>query len=335
MVEVLHEAGHRIRATDLPGSYDQDDLRSGRFPSVLKKLNVKFIAADITKPETLNHLMDGVDYLFHIAAIFSYSAPWELLYRVNVEGTRHLLELVKQTPTFKKLMLWSAGGVYRSPKGPGDLPFREDSPIEPTNNYLKSKWGQECLVRDVCRANGIRYSVMRPTGVYGHRAIYGVAHMIREVMKPKKLMLPKNFTFRIPTVHVRDVCRAALYLAEHPETDGEAYNLNDDSQTSTVQYFAMMARLTGKPFKVLPPVPIRLAKAFIYLSAALGALRKKLIGGKLPRYEKDSVPYIFSDFVFSNEKLKKAGFQFQYPDFEKGLKETLPWYREHYQMTRR
>lgn len=330
MVEVLSEAGHRIRATDLALSYDHDDLKTGRSPSVLKNLNVEFVPADITKRETLERAMEGVETIFHIAGIFSYSAPWEILYRVNVEGTRNLLELAKKSPSFKKLVLWSAGGIYRIPRGPEDLPLHEGSPIEPANNYLKSKLEQECLVRDYCRANGLRFSAMRPTGVYGPRAVYGYGQMVRDFLKPKKLMLPKNFTFRIPTVHVRDVCRAALYLAEHPETDGEAYNLNDDSQTSTVQYAEMISRLTGKPFKLLPPVPIGLVKAFLYFAAALGAFRKKLFGGKPAKFEKDSVPYIVCDFLFSNEKLKKAGFQFQYPDFEKGLKETLPWYMEHY-----
>lgn len=330
MVEVLAEAGHRIRATDLASSYDHDDLKTGRSPGVLKRLNVEFVPADITKRETLEKVMEGVEYIFHIAAIFSYSVPWEILQRVNIEGTRNVLESAKQTPSFKKLVLWSAGGFYRLPKGPQDLPILEDSPIEPNNNYLKSKWEQERLVRDFCRQNGMRYSAMRPTSVYGPRAVYAGGQMVRDVLKMKKLQIPKNFTFRIPTVHVRDVCRAALFLAENPSTDGEAYNLNDDSQTTTVQYLEMMSRLTGRPFKALPAVPISVAKSGLRLMAALGKWRKKIFGGGPPKFEKDSIAYFGVDFVYSNEKLKKAGFQFQYPDFEKGLKETLPWYMEHY-----
>src|SRR5262245_2726666 len=129
MVEILTEAGHRVRATDLAQSYDHDDIRTGRFPSILKKLNVEFVPADVTNRETVEKILKDVEYVFHIAAVFSYSASWEILHRVNVEGTRHLLELLKQVPTFKKLVLWAAGGVYRFPKGPEDLPLTEQSPI--------------------------------------------------------------------------------------------------------------------------------------------------------------------------------------------------------------
>src|SRR5438128_63093 len=115
MIDVLAEAGHRIRATDLSQSYDHDDLQKGRFPSILKKHSVEFVPADVTDRTGLEKILHDVDYVFHIAAIFSYSAPWDILYRVNVEGTRHLLELLKEISTFKKLILWAAGGIYRFP----------------------------------------------------------------------------------------------------------------------------------------------------------------------------------------------------------------------------
>ena len=332
MVEVLLEAGHRVRATDLPQAYIKDDLRTGRFPSVLKKPGVEFVPADITDPEALKNILNDVDYVFHIAAIFSYSAPWELLYRVNVKGTEHLLRLLKTSPTFKKMVLWAAGGVYRSPKGLRDLPLNEASPIEPQNNYLKSKWAQEQLVKSFCRENGMRFSAIRPTTVYGPRAIYGGGQLFTDPLKMKKLMIPKNFQFRIPTVHVRDVCRGALYLAEHPETDGESYNMNDNSQTTTVQYMEMMARLTGKPFKTLPTIPIAFIRNSLLMVALLGRWKKKLFGGPNPKFEKDSLKYFGVDFVVANDKLKRTGFQFQYPEFYEGLRDTLPWYRENFKL---
>jgi len=330
MVEVLSEAGHKVRATDLEQSYRQDDIKTGRFPSVLKKLNVEFIPADLTCPETLTRLLEGVDYVFHIAAIFSYSAAKDLLHRVNVVGTKNLLEVLNNISSFKKMVVWGAGGIYRLPKRPQDNPIREDSPVEPSNSYLKSKWDQECLVRDFCHEQGMRFSAIRPTTVYGPRAVYAGGQMIRDVLKMKKILIPKNFTFRIPTVHVRDVCRAALFLAEHPETDGESYNLNDDSQTTTFRFFEMIARMADRSFKPLPAIPPSLVKLNLKLMAALGHLRRKLFGGGPAKFEKDSVKYFGIDFEYSNEKLKKSGFEFEYPYLEKGLEETLPWYRKTY-----
>lgn len=332
MVEVLHEAGFKIRATDLPSAYDHDDLKTGRFPGVLKKYGVEFFPADLTKPETLGGLVDGVEYVFHIAAIFSYSAPLDVLMRVNVEGTRNLLQLLKASPLFKKIVLWAAGGVYQFPRGPEDLPITESTPIDPQNNYLKSKWAQECLVRDFCTENKMRFSAIRPTTVYGPRAIYGGGQMFLDPLRMKKIMVPRNFNFRIPTIHVRDVCRSALFLSQHPETDGEVYNINDNSRTTTVEFMEMMAKNTGKKFSKVLPVPLGFLRGVLSLAAALGKQRRKLFGGPPPKFEKDMIKYFGIDFVCANEKIKKAGFQFEYPEFSEGLKATIPWYRETFRL---
>ncbi len=326
MVEVLIEAGHRVIATDLAQSYEKDDPLTGRFPSVLKKHGVEFLAADVTDTEAMARVVRDAEYVFHIAAVFNYSAPADLLQRVNVEGTRHLLEFLRKSPGFKKIILWGAGGVYRVPRGPGDLPLRETSPIEPSNDYLKSKWEQE---RSLCETfRDLRFSVLHPTTVYGPRGVYGGGQLIRDALAMGSLSIPRNFTFRIPTVHVRDVCRAALFLAEHPETDGETYILNDDSRTATINYFRLLAGLTGKKFRALPPVPLGLVKAALSLAAFFGKWRRRLISGRPPKFEKDSLKYFGVDYVYDNAKLKSTGFKFEYPEFAHGLAATLPWYLE-------
>ena len=45
------------------------------------------------------------------------------------------------------------------------------------------------------------------------------------------------------------------------------------------------------------------------------------------KLEADTVSYFGVDFVYSNEKLKKTGYQFVYPDARDGLRDTLLWYR--------
>ncbi len=328
MIELLYQAGYRIRATDLASACESDNRQAGRFPSLVKNLGVELVPADLTVDAgNLTPILQGVESVFHIAGVFSYSAPWELLYRVNVGGTRHLLEALVKSPSFKKIIIWGAGGIYRFPRSPDELPFTENSPIEPASNYLKTKWQEEEEVARFCRERRLDWSSIRPTTVYGPRAIYAGGQMFLDVLKMKKVSIPRNFTFKIPTVHVRDVCRAALYLAEHPETDGEAYNVNDDSQTGTTEFFQMIAAAAGKPFNLLPPVPTRLFKTFLLAWARLGRWRQRIFGGRPPKFERDSVRYFGRDFVYSSEKLKRTGFRFDYPDFQKGLKETVAWYK--------
>jgi nucleoside-diphosphate-sugar epimerase len=326
MVEVLHQAGYRIRATDLPDAYSRDDQDRGRFPSVLKDLGIEFVPSDVTNPETLPDAVKGVSYVFHIAAVFSYSAPWEVLKRVNVDGTRELCRVLAGEKAFRKLVLWGAGGVYGFP--PADsLPIREDDPKAPPNNYLKSKHEQERLVIQIGRKTGLRYSIVRPTGVYGPRGVYGMAKMILPLAKQKRLFMPWNLTTRVPLVHVRDVCEAALFLAKKKASDGEAYNLNDDTQMTVVEYMQHMGDVFGKPVTLLPPVPVSLMKALLNRLATLEALVSKFLVNRPRSLEPDTIQYLGVDIAYSNQKLKDAGYRFLYPDARAGLRETVDWYR--------
>jgi nucleoside-diphosphate-sugar epimerase len=324
MVEVLAEAGHRVRATDLESALQEDDRARGRFPSVLRRLGVEAVPSDMTRPETLAAAVKGVDYVFHIAAIFSYSAPRDLLFRVNVEGTRALCEHLTREPSLKRLVVWGAGGVYGYPS-PSMLPLREDLPANPPNNYLASKAEQERLVMEYGRTRGLPYAILRPTTVYGPRAVYGGGQIFSNISKMKIVAAPRNFTFRVPLVHVRDVCRAALHLATHG--DAGVYNVNDDSQWTTVEFMRYLARLFDKPFLPLPPVPPALFRQALLTAARAEKLVSRLVSKHAPALEEDSVQYLGRDFTYSNDKLKATGYRFQYPDPAVGLRETYDWYR--------
>ena len=325
MVEVLHEAGHRIRATDLEETYQKADRTRGKFPEVLKELGVEFIPSDMTKPETLTEAVKGVGDVFHIAAIFSYSAPWEALRKVNVEGTRELCHLLLAEKSFQKLVLWGAGGVYGFP--PAEfLPVREEDPKVPSNNYLKSKHEQEQLVMRLGRTRGLRYSILRPTGVYGPRGVYGMGHLLLSNAKLKRLAIPRNFTSRIPFVHVRDVCSAALFLRNQAAADGEAFNLNDDTQMTGVAFVQFLGKCLNKPVTLLPPVPITLLKVFLLGAARLEQIVSRRITHKPTQLEKDSIRLLGKDIAYSNQKLKDLGYRFLYPDAHVGIRETLDWY---------
>jgi nucleoside-diphosphate-sugar epimerase len=325
MVEVLAQAGHEIRATDQESACRADDLKRGRFPSVLKKLGVECIPSDMTRPETLAPLVKGVDYVFHIAAIFSYSVPRDLLFQVNVEGTRSLLDFLVVEPRLKRLILWGAGGVYGFPEQT-QIPFREDLPANPPNNYLASKWEQERLTMEYGRTRGLPFTIIRPTTVYGPRAVYGGGQIFFSLAKMKVVAAPKSFTGRVPLIHVRDVCGAALHLSQVPQANGQAYNVNDDSQLSTVDFTRFMAGVLGRPFLGLPPVPPPVFRTILTWAARAEKVLTRYTK-QAPSLEEDLVQFLGRDMFYSNDKLKATGYRFQYPDPQIGLRETYDWYR--------
>jgi len=327
MVELLAAAGHEVVATDAPRAWIAGDRRSGRYPGVVRALGVRCIEADVTRPESLDGLPADLDFVFHIAGVFSYSAPWSLLRAVNVDGTRALVDRVlRDSPGLRRMVVWGAGGVYGLP-GPDEQPVDEKSPPAPPNDYLRSKWFEEHLVMRAGEEKGLPWTIIRPTTVYGPRAVYGGGQLLMGPASMPVAAVPRNLAGRIPFVHVRDVCGAALHLAGVDAARGEAYNVSDDSRLTGVEFMRLVAETTGRRFVELPAVPVETLRRV--LAAVADALQAAAARLHFPSpLEKPTVEYLGRDLVFANDKLKSTGYRFEYPDAREGIRETLEWYRK-------
>lgn len=326
MCEVLAEEGYHVRATDLESAYNFQGAERGRYPSAVKKLGVEFIPSDITKKETLKNIVKDVEVVFHPAAIFDYSASYELLERVNVHGTRNLCEALLEEGKVKRLVNWSTTGVYTMPKDSEVL--TEESPKDSPILYCKSKLAQEAVVQEFYEKHKLAFTTIRPAPIYGPRNVYGVGQLIMPLSKLPVVTLPKSLTNPMPFIHVRDLCRAALFLSQKEEAAGKAYNVSDDTKINQVEFFQLLCGVMGKRFIGLPLVPVSHVKFWTNVAATALQFVGDKITHKRPMIEKQTVPFIGISFIFDNTKLKNLGFQFVYPDVRSGIQETVAWYKE-------
>jgi nucleoside-diphosphate-sugar epimerase len=326
-VQIAKESGFKVRACDLPSAFaGKDDLGSGRarFPELVKKLADEIVECDITSPETLRDVFKDATYILHIAAILKYDVSWDLLYKVNVLGTKNVFEeILRSEPSqLKRVVVWSTNGIYALPKE-NELPITENSLVSPPTRYALSKFLEERLAIMYNRKYGIPVTVIRPTAVYGPRETYMFLENLRAFKKAKFLAIPSNFTFGFPSVHVVDVCRAALHLASKPEANGEDYTINDDSDITVIDVMRFAAEVFDKPFYLLPPVPVEVIRAGII---GISFISEKILKKRLIEFE---FSWMFGyDMRYSNEKLKSTGFEFKYPKFQDGMRETIKWYEE-------
>lgn len=326
MVEVLAEAGYQVIATDLLHAWEKPEPRKRVCVEAVKSAGAEFIPSDLTKPYMLEKLPADVSYIFHAASVFSYKAPWKLLYEVNVLGTMNLVEYAKKCKDLKRFVLWGAGGIYGLPERQ-KLPLVEDVSLpDPSNNYLRSKFQQEFFIMRCGNKDDFPYTIIRPTTVYGPRGYYGGGQMLMALASSSILAVPRNFTGRIPFVHVADVARAALHLALHQEAEKEVYNVNDDSTMTMVEFFRFMAELMGHKLILLPTINHLILRKIL---KGVGYLENFITRDILkigPFLEPDSFDYLNGDFLYSNEKLKSTGFKFLYPDARIGIQETIQWF---------
>src|SRR5262245_38906822 len=86
LVERLRLAGHRVRAL----IFDRPD------PGVLRHRDIERVAGDITRPESLVRAVEGVDAVFHTAALVTHWGPWSDYEAITVRGTENMLAAAVQ-----------------------------------------------------------------------------------------------------------------------------------------------------------------------------------------------------------------------------------------------
>ena len=323
MVETLCEAGHEVVAADLPSALGASLDDRTRWPEVCKAAGARLAPMDVTDRPSVDAAIAGAEVVFHVAAVFDYTASESLLRSVNVEGTRNLFEALVAGGECRRVVNWGAGGIYGPPRS-DVIPFKESSPKRPSNAYLMSKWDQERLAH-AYRARGIEVTSVRPTSPYGPRAAYGSGQLLLGFAERPHPVAFKNLRGNIPFVHVRDLCAAAMHLAQHPDADGEAYNVTDDGRINAIGLAELVADEMGTTARILPPMPLPAVRRVLsgVARVSMAQARRK---GTRPLLEYDQVQYFGRDYLYDTDKLKATGFKFRWPQPEPGLRSTLNWY---------
>ena len=218
-------------ATGFVGGHVARELRE-------RGADVRDERVDLLDPAALEGAVAGCDAVVHVAALYSYDADRKLIERVNVEGTRNLLEAAGRRGVRRFLHTSTAGTCGPVPGRPAT---EEDAPPswELTVPYKRTKLAAERLALDVgaivvnpTTPVGEGDSKPTPTG----RMIAGVA-----------LGRIRGFvgTTGLNVVDVRDVARGHALALERGEP-GERYLLGG-ANLSLKELFAAIAALAGRP----------------------------------------------------------------------------------------
>ena len=117
------------------------------------------VEGDILDPVSLAKAVDGVSAIVHLAAVFR-TPDTDQIWRVNVAGTRNLIEAAKAHAPGARFIMASTILVY-NPDSP--RPGREDDASDPKLDYPASKLAAEKELR----GSGLNWSILRFPFVYG------------------------------------------------------------------------------------------------------------------------------------------------------------------------
>jgi thioester reductase-like protein len=242
---------------------EDDDAASRRLPA---HAGLTAVAGDIEKPglglerRTSELLADEVTTILHCAASVSFDLSLEDSRRINVDGTRHVLELAERCPGLERLSYISTAYVAGEPR----KLFREnqlDVGQRFRNPYERSKFEAESMVRR--RAAGLPLQILRPSIVVGDsrtgrtssfNVLYGPLKAFARGAIPA---IPARRSSPVDIVPVDYVADRAVELAEHGD-NGTFHLVAGRNATTVGRLLDLTAQHLGrKPPAVLPPAAYR------------------------------------------------------------------------------
>jgi nucleoside-diphosphate-sugar epimerase len=327
VVPLLEAAGYRVIANDLTAAGVQQPVRG------------EVRAGDLRDAETVARLVRGCDHVIHTAAILDVGAPAEALREMNTDVVEKLYGAAKDAGA-KRFVHISTAMLYAE----GELGARtEESRITPRGAHGESKLGAEEILRS---GSGPAWTILRAAPLYGRRgrhfaaallAVGPVARLATPVL-PRPKGGPKS-----TLVHAEDVARAAVFVLDRDDTEGETFNVADEDALSLGDRVAETYRAYGLPMVPTGELPRgvldRLGKLFVQPGAyhaadnvALGAWRLVVLRHGLKpalrvRLDREAMTLLYDDLIVDTSKLRALGWLPRYPRFAEGWRQVLRWYQ--------
>ena len=194
---------------------------------------------DITDAKVLQEACKGVDNVYHLAAIVSeYKALTEEIMRVNVEGTKNLMEACAQNRV-KHVIYLSTLDVYGHNRK--EL-LTEESRLEPKDRYGLSKVLAEQAVQKYL--NKVPFTIFRMGQVYGPGFEYYFFKVFKAI-KDGKMVIVGNGTNKLNLIHVDDALNAMVLATSQPISRYKVYNLTDGNTYTQEGLINLAADLMG------------------------------------------------------------------------------------------
>jgi nucleoside-diphosphate-sugar epimerase len=279
----------------------------------LGALGVDLRSGDITDRASVLAAMRGTDRVFHIAAWYQVGArDRSQAWRINVEGTRHVLESMRELG-IPKGVYTSTLAVFSDTHGrlvdetyryPGDTFASE---------YDRTKWAAHYEVALPMMRDGLPLVIVLPGLTYGPGDTSMLRRTLIQYLRRKLPLAPRGTAYC--WAHVDDVARAHL-LAMEKGKPGESYIIAGPPHT-LIEALEIAERITGVPAPRLHPPP-GVMRALAALMGPLGALIP------LPEsYTAEGLRSISGiTYLGSNAKARQE-LGFDPRPLEEGLRETL------------
>lgn len=277
-----------------------DNFSTGKKENI-KGLDVELIEADIRNFEKVKNGCNGIDCIFHLAAIPSVTRSLKQplpTNEVNVEGTLNLLIAAKEN-NVKRVVYSSSSSVYGENQ---KLPKKESMSPDPISPYAVSKLAGEHYCRLFFKLYYLKVIILRYFNVFGERQdpkgeyAAAIPKFIISALNKKRSTVYGDGEQRRDFTYVENTVEATIFASEAPE------------------------KAIGKTFNVASGKVRTVNEVLLYLN--------KILYQKIePIYTKPRVGDIKDSWADISQANNLLGYSPRI-DFENGLRKTVDWFKE-------
>ena len=289
----LAEEGHKVKGV----------IHQKKLQSLVK--NVEYVTGDITDKESIKSAFKDVDVVFHCAAVVKDYGPEKMFYKINLEGTKNVVEICEEDGV--KRFIFLSHQTYE--------------PKEKLEFYSKTKALAEQYLNEKYKREKFPVVIIRPGNVYGPGNAIWVIRVLNAIKRNRVTLINEGKGIFLHT-YIDNLIDALMVAMKEKKAIGKTIDITDgDNSISWAEYLNSLARMAGKN-----PIEKNLSKNTALLIGKAMIFLHRIFGIK-PKVTPMTV------YIFTNKKkisIKKAKQVLNYEpgiDYGEGMKRVENWLR--------
>jgi NAD dependent epimerase/dehydratase len=297
LIERLLEEGCNVKAFTYYNSFNSWGWLDS-FPKE-KLSRIQVFSGDIRDPNGVRTAMQGVDIVFHLAALiaipYSYHSP-DSYVDTNIKGTLNVVQAARDL-NVERVLVTSTSEVYGTAQF---VPITELHPKQGQSPYSATKIGADHLAESFYRSFDLPITIVRPFNTYGPRqsARAVIPTIISQLLNGMEEIKLGDLTPTRDLLFVKDTANGFVEIAKSSSLMGQEVNIATQSEIS-------IGELAQELINQINP------------AARIATDEQRL------RPSKSEVFRLFG----SNQKLKDYTGWVQKYCLKEGLAETIAWFR--------
>lgn len=246
LAERLASKGHKLRCL----------ARETSDTEILSKLNAEITAADMNDPSGLKKALEGIEIVYHCAAMVGEWLHKEEADKINISGTKNLLDasVAAGVKRFVHVSSLAVLGMKHHYNTPPEAPYSLTGDI-----YSDTKIESEKIVMDYYRRKGLPIVIIRPGFVFGLRDRRFLPRILKLLNENKFAFLGSGNNI-MNLVYIDNLIDVLTEAAVNEKAIGQKYNVTNKDKITMRDFIYMISDICGikRPKKSIPVPMARL-----------------------------------------------------------------------------